>query len=116
MSSPLPRPAGAISVAASDAITVTGKNWGKPTTHANSMLTSYTHDVPRAAASKAVSYGVTAQNSNSVSLAGPADGRLVVAQAHESAAVAQASQSNADQWQTGAGNIDRVGRHSSTGN
>jgi len=68
------------------------------TTHANSMLTSYAEDVPRA--SKAASVGLTAQNANTVALAGPSDGNMVVAQAHEVASVAQASKSSADQWQT----------------
>lgn len=89
---------GALSVAASDAINVNAKTWGKRTTNANSMLTSYTEAVPRA--SKAASYGLTAQNAGAISLAGPADGNMAVAQAHEVAAIAQASRSNADQWQT----------------
>ena len=99
-----------MSAAASDAITVAGKNYGKKTTHANSMLTSYAQDVPRT--SKSHAFGVTAQNANSVSLAGPADGKMVVAQAHESAAMAQASNSNADQWQSAAGDKDKVGKNS----
>lgn len=62
------------------------------------MITSYARDVPRASAGASI--GLTAQNANSVSLAGPSDGNMVVAQAHETAAVAQASKSSADQWQT----------------
>lgn len=64
---------------------------------AKSMLTSDTPYVTKA--NKVISYGTTAQNAGSVALAGPADGKLAVAQANEVAAVAQASTSNADSWQ-----------------
>lgn len=80
----------------------------KDTTVAKSMLTSDTGYVPKA--SKAASYGTTAQNADSVALAGPADGKLVVAQANEIASVAQSSISNADSWQ--ATNYGTIGKKS----
>lgn len=70
-------------------------------------MTSRADHVPKA--SRAASYGTTAQNADSVALAGPADGTLVVAQANEVASVAQAARSNMDSWQ--ATNYPGVGKN-----
>lgn len=43
--------------------------------------------------------GLTAQTAKAVAVSGAADGGIVLAQAHEVAAVSQASRSTADQWQ-----------------
>jgi hypothetical protein len=92
---------GATAVSASDAVWVNGgaKRPGRDhTTSAHNMLVTYTPNIPRA--SKAGSFGVTAQTANSIALAGASNGKLTMAQSEFTAAIAQASRSSADQWKT----------------
>jgi hypothetical protein len=69
------------------------------------MLTSRAAFVPKA--SRAASYGTTAQNADSVALSGPADGKIALAQANEVAAMSQAASSNADSWQQTRGDVGK---------